>query len=74
MGVDKNIKDGQIKDQYVAGLQIDKKLASQVQKSYAENKTRQQSYLEDLIQNDNFEFKELADVACGGGAPRLLAE
>lgn len=67
MSVDKNIKDLYIKDQYVTGLQIDKKLMCQVQKSYVQNKTRQQSFLEELIQNDNFKFKEVADVACGGG-------
>jgi len=57
----------ELKDQYVAALQIDNKIALQKQREYHQNKTRQQCYLEDLIEQDNFEFQKIADVACGGG-------
>ena len=68
------IIDDSHSDQYVSALQIDKDLVCQRQKSYVENKTRQQSFLEDLIHKDGFKFKEVADIACGGGAPCLLVE
>jgi len=64
----------QAKDQYVEALKIDNKIALERQRSYVIDKTRQQAYLEELIEHDDFQFKDVADVACGGGAPRLLAE
>ena len=71
MDVSKNIKQ---KDQYVVGLQIDNEIVLQRQKSYVDYKTRQQYYLENLIEQDNFKFQEVADVACGGGASCLLVK
>jgi len=56
-----------LKDQYVVGLQIDNKIALRKQREYRQKKTRQQCYLEDLIEKDNFKFQKVADVACGGG-------
>ena len=57
----------EMNDQYVSALRIDGKLAKSREKYFAEQKSSQQQYLECLLEEDNFSFIDVADVACGGG-------